>query len=386
MPAFHSYSIAGYGRMIADEIRMRAYSRALKRAITPKSVVLDIGAGTGILSLLASRYGAHRIYAVEPSSAITIAEQVAHANHLSDRIEFRQDVSNRITLPEQADVIVSDLRSVLPLFEQHIPSIVDARRRLLAPRGCLIPQQDVVWAAVVEAPAHYDGFISQWARERYDLNMDAAAYVATNRWKKAVVQAEQLLTPPQRWATINYMEVESPNAAGELTFHVHRPGTAHGFIVWFDTTLYEDIGFSNAPGQPELIYGSAFFPWPTPVPLSASNRVAVSLRADLVGIDYVWKWESQIFGEDGSQPTKHFSQCTFFAEQLAHGQLLRWGSAYRPQLNEDGEIDFQILQLIDGQRRSEEISQIILKRFPLRFTSSQDVMTRIAILIEKYSR
>src|SRR6476619_5796689 len=115
------YSIAGYGQMIADEVRMDAYCRALRGAINADSVVLDIGAGTGILSLLACRYGARRVYAVESSSAIAVAEEAARANGFANRIKCIQALSTELDLPEKADVIVSDLRGVLPLFQQHLP-------------------------------------------------------------------------------------------------------------------------------------------------------------------------------------------------------------------------------------------------------------------------
>src|SRR5439155_6787570 len=157
------YSVADYGKMIADGCRMRAYSGALKRAITSDSCVLDIGAGTGILSLLACQYGARKVYAVEPSSAIAIAEEAARANGFADRMECIQALSTDIRLPQKADVIVSDLRGVLPLFQQHLPSIVDARSRLLAPSGNLIPKRDVLWAAVVETPRRYDQLMKPWA-------------------------------------------------------------------------------------------------------------------------------------------------------------------------------------------------------------------------------
>ena len=133
------YGLDDYGRMIADNVRMDPYAHALKKAVGPESVVLDIGTGAGIHALLACKFGARRVYAVENNDAIHLAQEMAQANHFADRIEFIQGLSTDITLPERADVIVSDLRGILPLFGQHIPSIVDARRRHLAPDGSMIP-------------------------------------------------------------------------------------------------------------------------------------------------------------------------------------------------------------------------------------------------------
>jgi protein arginine N-methyltransferase 1 len=114
------YSISAYGRMIADRVRMNAYVQALRQAVKPNSVVLDIGTGTGIFALLACQFGARHVYAIEADDAIEVARQIAAANGYTDRIEFIQDVSTKLSLPEKADVIISDLRGVLPLFQGHI--------------------------------------------------------------------------------------------------------------------------------------------------------------------------------------------------------------------------------------------------------------------------
>ena len=70
-----------------------------------------------------------------------MAKEIAAANNCSDRIEFVQAMSTDVTLPERADVIVSDIGGMLPWFQKHIPAIADARRRFLAPGGVLIPQR-----------------------------------------------------------------------------------------------------------------------------------------------------------------------------------------------------------------------------------------------------
>src|ERR1044072_3208568 len=149
------YSIFSYGSMIADRPRMDAYARALRQAVRPGSVVLDIGTGTGIFAMLACRFGARQVYAIEPGDAIEVAREAAAANGFSERIEFIQGLSNSVVLPERADVIISDIRGVLPLFQHHLPTIIDARKRLLAPDGILIPRRDSLWAAIVQAPELY---------------------------------------------------------------------------------------------------------------------------------------------------------------------------------------------------------------------------------------
>ena len=119
--------------MVADRVRVDAYAKALRKTVREGSVVVEIGTGAGIFAVLASQLGASRVYAIEPSEIIQVAREIAVANGCETKIEFFEEFSDRVTLPTQADVILSDLRGVLPLFDRHIPVIVDARRRFLAP-------------------------------------------------------------------------------------------------------------------------------------------------------------------------------------------------------------------------------------------------------------
>src|SRR5579862_6878687 len=206
------YSISAFGRMIADETRIQAYACALERAEVRDRVVADIGAGTGIMTLLACRYGARRVYAIEPGDSVGVAAQVMAANGFADRVKILQGFSTEIDIPERADVVVSDLRGVLPLFARHLPSVVDARKRLLAPGGTLIPKRDTLWAALVETPQAYDEVVSPWQGNRFQLDLSAAREIVTNSWKKAAIGADQLLTEPVCWGELDYTALESPDA------------------------------------------------------------------------------------------------------------------------------------------------------------------------------
>jgi len=132
------YSLGAYGAMLSDPERMGAYERAIRQTVKPGSVVVDIGTGTGIMAVLACQLGASRVYAIEPNPIISLAREIAVANHCADKIVFMEEISTQVTLPTRADVIVSDLRGLLPLLNHHIPSIADARRRFLAPGGTMI--------------------------------------------------------------------------------------------------------------------------------------------------------------------------------------------------------------------------------------------------------
>ena len=380
------YSISGYGRMIADHIRTEAYASALSRAIKPDSVVLDIGTGIGIFAMLACQFGARRVYAIEPDNAIQVAREIAAANGFVDRIEFIQELSTRITLPERVDVIISDLRGVLPLFRHHIPSILDARKRFLAPDGILIPQQDKLWAAVAEAPDLYERYQTLWTHNNYGLDLGAARRLVINTWQKGRANSDQLLTRPQQWAALDYKSIESSDVGSEMAFTVTRAGTAHGLSLWFDALLAEGVSFSNAPGQPELIYGSAFFPLSQPITMALGDIISVKLSADLVGEDYIWRWNTRVLDQDDPAKVKaDFKQSTFFGAPLSIEQLRKRESSYVPSLDEYGQIDQLILSLMTGQLSLNEIAHRAANDFPHRFKSWQDALTRVGELSLKYS-
>lgn len=308
------YSLHFYGRMIADAPRMDAYAAALHQTVKPDSIVMDLGCGPGVFALLACKLGARRVYAVEPSNVIGLAREAAVANGFGDRIQFFEKLSTEITLDEPATIIISDLRGVLPWFQQHISAMIDARKRLLSRSGTLIPRRDTVWAAVVEAADRYEELLAPWDKNRFDLDLSAGARRITNTWRKTRVRPEQLLTDPVCWTTIDYQEVDSPDVQAEVSWRAARKGTAHGVAVWFDSDLADGIGFSNHPSSPELIYGNGLFPFAQPVEVMENDRITLRLEAKMVVDDYVWRWDTNF-------PKTSFKQSTFFGVPLSPALL-----------------------------------------------------------------
>ena len=316
------YSLHFYGKMLADGPRMDAYAAALCRTVKPGSVVMDLGSGPGVFAMLACKLGARRVYAVEPDNVVGLAREAAAANGLTDRIEFFEDLSFNINIPEPATIIISDLRGVLPWFQQHLPAIKDARERLLAPGGLLIPQRDILWAAPAEVPDPYEELIGPWQHNSFKLDLSSGVRRVTNTWRKTRIRPEQLLSEPICWTTIDYYQVDNPNVSAEISWRTARTGTAHGVAVWFDSDLVDGIGFSNHPRGPELIYGNGFFPFSEPVEVREGDRINLRLSANCVHDDYVWRWDTDFFAGENQESLKaSFKQSTFFGVPLSRNRL-----------------------------------------------------------------
>lgn len=381
------YSLGAYGSMVADRVRVDAYAQALRKTVREGSVVVEIGTGPGIFAVLACQFGAQSVYAIESSEIIQVAREVAAANGCADKIEFFEDLSNQVTLPRRADVIVSDLRGVLPLFERHIPAIVDARRRFLAPRGTLIPRKDTLWAALVEVPKQFSEFVDPWEHNSLGQDLSAARRLVVNNAQKMRVSPDQLLTAHQLWATLDYGSVESPDVRGHLEWQIERAGTGHGILVWFDADLAEGIGFSNAPSAPETIYGSMLFPWTEPVPLAPGQAVCASLEAKLVENDYVWRWTTRIEPLEGSgAPLIHFEQSQLTGEVLSAPQLHKMAADYVPHLSEEGRLRRRAFELMDGKASLEEIARRLQVEFPQRFPRWEQALSYAGAISQEYSR
>ena len=376
------YNVLAYGKMIADGPRTDAYVTALRNTIGPNSVVIDLGSGPGLFALIACRLGARRVFAIEPDNIIQVGRDAARELGLSDRIEFIQNVSMKVTLPEQANVIVSDLHGILPFFKHHIPAIIDARSRLLAPGGVLIPSLDRLWAAVVEAPAQYSNLVSPWEGNGNGVVLSSARNLAVNIGGKIRVAPENLLGEPVCWHELDYHQVEEANVCEKFSLSIDRKGTAHGLAVWFDAEL-PGAGFSNTPGSAELIYGNAFFPFQQPLEVLQEDRIDVRLEAHLIGDDYTWRWDTTLLSPQGNAKCS-FKQSTLFGVPLSASNLRKRAGSYVPEPNEEGAITGFVLSQMDGKNSNEQIAAQLLKHFSHRFRDHNDALDAVFEVSDKY--
>jgi len=379
------YSVRDFGEMISDAGRFGSYAKAIARAVRPGDTVAEIGCGPGVFSLLACRAGARRVFAIESEHCIHFARQLSAANGFTDRIEFFQSDSRKTELPERVNVIISDLRGVLPLHGNAIQAIEDARQRFLAPGGIMIPQRDALKAAVIDADKFYSRLTSPWQKLVPEVDLSPALLPALNQLYSSTFKNDQLLTLAQNWGLLDYTVGAAIRLVAELDFHAEREATAHGLCLWFETNLFEGIGYSSGPEAAGTVHGQLFLPWVEPVPLEKGQSIQIKLHADPVGQDYTWRWETRI-SATANTAELNFQQSSFQGEHFSPQLLRRAAADYVPVLTEAGQADLWMLKRMDGSASLQIIAQSAAERFPRHYSSSHEAFLRAAELYRDFSR
>lgn len=145
-----------HARMMNDGARNAAYDAAIRRAVTPDSLVFEIGTGAGLLAMMAARAGARRVVTCEMNPAVAeTAREIVARNGFADRITVLTRHSGAVTLDDlggRADVLVSEIVNDELLGENVLAAHEDAVPRLLKPGAKVIPQAGAIRIALVETP------------------------------------------------------------------------------------------------------------------------------------------------------------------------------------------------------------------------------------------
>ncbi|EEA05393.1 arginine N-methyltransferase protein, putative [Cryptosporidium muris RN66] len=120
--------------MLKDDERTRSYMEAIEncRELFENKIVLDVGCGTGILSLFAARNGAKRVYAIECSETFYLAKRIVEDNGMSSKIQVIYGIIEEVELPiKKVDIIVSEWMGFYLLHEGMLDSVIYARDKWL---------------------------------------------------------------------------------------------------------------------------------------------------------------------------------------------------------------------------------------------------------------
>lgn len=249
---YECYSdVSVHEEMIADRVRTDAYRLAILRnwsALRGKTV-LDVGAGTGILSIFCAQAGARRVYAVEASAIWQQAREVVRLNGLEDRVQVLHGPVETVELPEQVDVIVSEWMGYGLLHESMLSSVLQARTKWLKEGGLLLPASaDLFVAPISDQMLELRlGFWSQ-VKQNYGVDMSCLEGFATRCLmgrSEIVVESlsgEDILARPQRFAQLDLaragleQELEA-GVGGRFRFSCYGSAPMHGFAIWFQVTF-----------------------------------------------------------------------------------------------------------------------------------------------------
>lgn len=239
--------------MMNDKRRNLAFQMALRKAIGEKSVVLDIGTGSGLLAMMAAQAGAKRVIACEAVPLIANkAEQIIQKNGYGERITLIKKKSTDIKLgtdmPERANVIVAEIVDAGLLGEGILPTLEHAKRELADKEAVIIPKRAIVHATLIES--------ADLVSENTILNGNSCGFdlklfneFSTSGYKQVALQhySYRELSIPLRIFDFDFTRDIAKHQRRQITFFATAQGTVHAIAFWFHLLLDDEIFLDTGP-------------------------------------------------------------------------------------------------------------------------------------------
>ncbi len=295
--------------MIRDNVRVTAYRSAIDRHCAGKRV-LEIGCGSGILSLFAARAGARSVVAIEESAVANIAARMFETNGCAEIVDLRRGNSRDIEIAEKAEVLVHEILGTDPLAENLLFYLSDARRRLLAPGGRLIPYRlevACVGIELEERPMVEPERALLEARQfeaTYGLSfgplIDAMRDVPASRYPRRMHYPvgepfrAPILTQEARLMDLDLRSEpgEEVGSKREIEIEVKRNGRLGAVLLFFHAHLDEQTVLSTSPFAPPTHWGWDVRRLSKEVEVAAGTKLRLAIEARIengierLGIDW----------------------------------------------------------------------------------------------------
>ncbi len=274
--------------MLGDHARTERYLAAIRQVVQPGDIVVEIGTGTGVLSVAAAQAGAARVYAIEATAIGDLARRVFARNGVADRVTLIEGLSSRVTLPERCDVLVAEIIGRDPLEEGVLEFTRDAVARFLKPGGRLIPSHLELLALPVVLPDDvYAGWtftpdaVADWQR-RYGV--DFSPLIEGSRrslWKTSVsprrLHQFEALTPLISVVRRDLSEIGEVGFSRTVTATVGADGTVGGVALCFAATLAPGIVLDTDPAHYRDGNSWDHLMWGLPVPVAVRTGDTLEL-------------------------------------------------------------------------------------------------------------
>jgi protein arginine N-methyltransferase 1 len=285
--------------MLADGVRNAALHAALQRVIVPGvTTVADIGTGTGLIALMASRLGAKTVHCYEHGDVIELAQQLAQRNRVRNLI-FYHEHSTAILDPEPVDVVISETLGNFAYEEGIIETMADARR-FLKPRGTLVPQRIEQCVAPVTSP-RFQAELSVWDTVGYGLDFGPAKRMSLNNLYVRTLEPGDLLGGPgsvATWDRVTLGRRAARRRVGEAAWTLGDPATIHGFALWWRCELIPGIVLSTGPADPRTHWEQIYLPTLEPVHAARGDSVTLRIVSDGTdeGVSVSWRIRHRLAG------------------------------------------------------------------------------------------
>lgn len=266
-----------HGRYLTDERKLAAYRAALAEVVRPGDRVLDLGAGTGVLGLLACEAGAGHVLAVDRGDIISLARRIAVDNGFGDRVEHVQALSTELDVDEPVDVVVCDQIGGLVHDAGILRCYADARRRLLREGGVLVPAAFRLFAVPVEFP-RARAAQDLWSSTPGGLDVSAARTLADNTEWRYVVEPGEVTRLGDAFPLTSFASDHDDQISGAGAVTVSRDGRLDGFLGYFEAQMSPSVTLTNDPWHPERFQRWVnFYGCGEPVAVRTGDEVGFSL-------------------------------------------------------------------------------------------------------------
>jgi type I protein arginine methyltransferase len=372
--------------LLSDRNRTCAYREAILRAVKKDDVVLDIGAGTGLLSFFACLAGARKVYAVEQTDAIEFGQEICAANGFGDRIEFVKERSQNVTLPEPVDIIVSDMGASFGLQGGMLGTLSDARKRFLKPTGQIIPESLDLLVAPIELGNARS--LDIWNKNRYGLDLSAIRRFAANTNYHMVLEPGNVLGAAELLKTVQFHAQDASYVSGETRCVIERLGVMHGLGAWISVNLIPGVSFTNSPlhyAERTVDWTQSFFPIETPLSVEPGDSVKAKISTNN---GQAWHWQVEITAreEAGARTPAvkaRFDHSTLLSFPIRPEQLKKKLLDYAPRLSRKGEAESYVLGAFDGRRTMKEIAEELRVHFGDCFPTTSSAAEFIRKIVER---
>ena len=278
-------------RMLNDRDRTSRFLEAIATTVLPGDVVLDLGTGTGIFAVAAANAGARHVYGIEASNIAFAAQTTLETNGVTDRVTLIKGWSTQVSLPEQADVLVSEIIGDEPLGERILEATLDARMRLLKPTAKLIPNRLRILGLPVTIPDERISrslftprVTSQW-ESWYGIKFGTWVELSERYPPYFSVKPRTISTwacpcEPILLAEIDMNSFKGTCVETEVSATVENSGTINGFAFSFELELSNGNWLSTNPKQvsDESSWRSLVQVLPSPLEVNPGDRLAVKYQ------------------------------------------------------------------------------------------------------------